>query len=315
MIAAARTNDVKQAAEVKHMEHKNSFEPENKQNFARASKAMRHTLGLGVALAMVGSTALAVSFAIALDGCAGSSSKDKNMPVSGATSTILPPAPVASPSALPDAPAVATKKKAPVWVSTISYKDTDDGISFRYPRTFKLMPEKTEAGSPLPDPVPTNFVQPGGVTLATISQPGNPASSFFKVSVNQGITQEKCWQFSNPSPEVVKSNPPVDPSDGSIPILASVRGVQYSKVENATEQTDVKYFHHFVPGTAGNELGACYEFALGVEESANNTKPVDYMAAFDKLERILTTVKIQDEAEQTKAVTASVAKPNVAKQK
>lgn len=291
------------------MEHKNQFEPENKISFGRASKAMRHTLGLGVALTMVASTALAVSFAIALDGCSSTSNKDKNVPVSGTSSTILPPSPSTS-SSLPDAPSATAskvgKKRSAVWVSTISYKDTEDGVSFRYPRTFKQLPQLTEDGSPLPDPLPMNFVQPGGVTLATIGQTGDPSSSFFKVSVNQGMTQEKCYQFSTPSPEAVKSNPPVDPSDGSIPVLASVRGVQYSKVENATEQTDVKYFHHFVPGTAGNQIGACYEFALGVEEVPNNTKPVDYMAAFDKLERILTTVKIDAEPGQDKSVTASV---------
>jgi hypothetical protein len=293
------------------MEHKNSFEPENKNSFGRASKAMRHTLGLGVALTMVASTALAVSFAIALDGCS-STGKNKNVPVSGTSGTILPAVPNTN-SNLPDAPSVAAsktgKKKSAVWVSTISYKDAEDGVSFRYPRTFKQLPPLTEDGSPLPDPLPMNFVQPGGVTLATIGQTGDPSSSFFKVSVNRGMTQEKCFQFSTPSPEAVKSNPPVDPSDGSIPVLASVRGVQYSRVENATEQTDVKYFHHFVQGTAGNQIGACYEFALGVEEVPNNTKPVDYMAAFDKLERILTTVNIDGEPGRDKSVTASVTRP------
>lgn len=293
------------------MNDKKSFDPETNYDFGRASKAVRHTLGVGISLTLVCTTILAVAFAITLDGC---SSHDQKTTVSGPKTTIVPNvAPSPSPVSLPDAPAVTTKKKAPVWTSTLTYKNDDDGVSFRYPRSYKLMPEKTEALAPLPDPLPTNFSQPGGVTLATIGQTGESVSSFFKVSVNKGLTQEQCWQFATPSAEAVKNNPPVDPSDGSIPILASVRGVQYSKVENATEQTDVKYFHHFVPGNAGNSVGACYEFALGVEESANNTKPVDYMALFDKMERILTTVKIQSEQP---AVTASVpAKPSVRSEK
>ncbi|MFI5105201.1 MAG: hypothetical protein ACHP79_09785 [Terriglobales bacterium] len=288
---------------MKDMKSFDSNEAKSQHDFGRASQAMRHTLGVGVSLTLVCTTVLAVAFAIALDGC---SSKEKQTTVSAPNTTIVPAAPLPSPATLPDAPAVTTKKKAPVWVSTLTYKNPDDGVTFRYPRTFKLMPEPVSGNSPLPDPVPVNFSQPGGVTLATIGQTGDSASSFFKVSVHQGLTQEQCWQFANPSPEAVKSNPPVDPTDASLPIMASVRGVQYSRVENATEQTDVKYFHHFVPEAAGEKSGACYEFALGVEESANNTKPVDYMALFDKMERILTTVKIP--SEQPAAVTASVTK-------
>ena len=54
------------------------------------------------------------------------------------------------------------------------------------------------------DPVPMNFVQPGGVALAAVAVPESAypnsdlASAFFNVSVNKALSAEQCGEFSVP---------------------------------------------------------------------------------------------------------------------
>ena len=67
-------------------------------------------------------------------------------------------------------------------------------------------------------------------------------------------------------------------------------------MENGTEQNDLRYYHHF-------ENGACYEFVMAVEEADGKAKPIDHFELFDKLERILATVKMRSDV--VPAVTAN----------
>jgi hypothetical protein len=108
--------------------------------------------------------------------------------------------------------------------------------------------------------------------------------------VNKGVTAEQCSKFATtPEPTEAVTNPPVDADDDSIfPVKANILGVEFAKAESVTEQREARYYHHF-------ENGACYEFALGVEDAPGTTKPVDHLQVFDKLERIMTTVKIKSE--------------------
>ena len=76
-----------------------------------------------------------------------------------------------------------------------------------------------------------------------------------------------------------------------------VRGREFTRVENGTEQTDTRYYHHF-------ENGACYEFVLAVAESPDNKTAVDHFELFDNLERIMASVEIKSGAPAS--VTASV---------
>src|ERR1043166_1838245 len=86
-----------------------------------------------------------------------------------------------------------------------------------------------------------------------------------------------------------RRHPPVDADEDSIvPAKTNILGVEFAKTESFTDQTEARYYHHF-------ENGACYEFALGVEDAPGTTKPVDHLQVFDKLERILTTVKIKSD--------------------
>jgi len=149
-----------------------------------------------------------------------------------------------------------------------------------------------------------NFVEPGGQTLTTLVLPGTRASSYFKVSVNKSVNAEKCGKFaSTPEQSEAVTNPPVDANDDLIaPEKTNVLGVDYSKAESVTEQSEARYYHHF-------ENGACYEFALGVEDAPKTVKPVDHLQVFDKLERILTTVKIKTEPAPAVAASEPIAQP------
>ena len=187
--------------------------------------------------------------------------------------------------------AVIEKKKAIKHASTATYKNSTYGISFRYPKTYTMLtPEKDSKESAWPDPVAMNFTEPGGETLTTLVLPGTRASSYFKASVNKGATAEQCSKFATtPEPTETSTNPPVDAEDDSIvPVKTNILGVEFAKAESVTEQSEARYYHHF-------ENGACYEFALGVADAPGTTKPVDHLQVFDKLERIMTTVKIKSD--------------------
>jgi len=162
-----------------------------------------------------------------------------------------------------------------------------------------LVPDTDNKDSAWPDPVAMNFAEPGGETLTTLVLPGTRASSYFKTSVNKGLTADQCSKFAtvpesaeaavNPPVDGTEAsiNPPVDADDDSIvPVKTNVLGVEFAKTESFTDQSEARYYHHF-------ENGACYEFALGVEDAPGTTKPVDHLQVFDKLERIMTTVKIK----------------------
>jgi hypothetical protein len=187
--------------------------------------------------------------------------------------------------------AVIEKKKAIKHASTATYKNSTYGISFRYPKTYTMLtPEKDSKESAWPDPVAMNFTEPGGETLTTLVLPGTRASSYFKASVNKGVTAEQCSKFATtPEPTEISTNPPVDAEDDSIvPVKTNILGVEFAKAESVTEQSEARYYHHF-------ENGACYEFALGVADAPGTAKPVDHLQVFDKLERIMTTVKIKSD--------------------
>ena len=261
--------------------------------------ALQRLFCINVPATMVLSATLAVVFAVALDGC---SKHNENKQAVSTHSPSQPSGPSLSsplPTPTPVNEAVTPKKKPVVKrSSTISYKEDNYGVSFRYPRKYTLMtPEKAKQNADMLEWIPMNFVQPGGSTVATIELPSGSAISFFNVNVNKGLSADECSKFADPAPTQTDSNSPVSTDDGSVPSKVEINGMEFSKVDSATEQLDTRYYHRF-------ENGVCYEFAMGVEESPDTTKPVDHLDVFDKLERILATVKIKPERESS--VTASV---------
>lgn len=142
-------------------------------------------------------------------------------------------------------------------------------------------------------PVPTNFAQPGAVTIVSVEMPRSSypgtdfASAFFNVSVNRSLAAAECGQFAVP----------VHVDNGTVPdSKIKLGGMEFAELEDAMQQSDAKYYHVF-------ENGACYEFALGMgtlgsdthDESGDGISPVDRGDVFRKLEKILATVKIQPE--------------------
>jgi hypothetical protein len=153
-----------------------------------------------------------------------------------------------------------------------------------------------------------NFVQPGGVNVTSLALPGGATSSMFDVRINKNLTADECGKFAEPGSSEVGSNLPVDSTDGLAPSTLSFNGMDFTRAENVTERTDARYYHHFEAANSGNQAdsksGVCYEFALAVEDSLDSTKAVDHVDPLEKLERILSTVKIKPET--VPAVTASV---------
>jgi len=246
---------------------------------------------------------------------------------------------MATPGNMPALPQTAAKPAAKKIVhkrpANLTYADKTSGVSFQYPRKYDL---KTgdEAGKLVSSiPLPMDFMQPGGVALAAVELPeatynGNDlAAAFFNVSVNRSLTAKQCEEFAAPQPETAK------PADSSAPADASVQATQGVPPAPTTQparpepvqaaaqssklilgdlelqgteavtgegirQSDAKYFHVF-------QNGACYEFAVNVTTAAPDSqltmKHVDREKAFQQLEKILATVKVETVAAPEVAAT------------
>jgi hypothetical protein len=219
--------------------------------------------------------------------------------------SIEQPAPVNPPSVVTPAPVMAAAQPAPVTpmpakkrvqhkAPMATYTEPDYGLSFRYPKNYILKtgdePAKDLAGT---GPVQTDFIQPGGITVAALqlprsSYPGTDfTSAFFSVSVNSGLSQEQCQQFAFPKSEHPENEPALAPAK------VKLGGKDFSMVENlgdsAKHEPSTKYFHHF-------ENGNCYEFSMGlstIDDTVAGIKPVNRSLVFGKLEQILASVKVQ----------------------
>jgi hypothetical protein len=272
-------------------------------------KSIRNTMIIGLPLTTVLSGVLAIGFAVALDGCSSKENKkpaqtSQNQSAQPSVATAQP-TPVASPT--PEA--VAKKKTVVKKPTTVIYADNTNGISLRYPRKFTLTTgEKAKNDVAMEERLPMNFVQPGGVNVTSLELPGGVTSSMFDIRINKNLSADECSKFAEPGVSDVGSNLPVDSTDVLAPSKLSMNGLDFTRAENVTERTDARYYHHFegaqLDDKTASKSGVCYEFALAVEDSLDTTKAVDHQDQLDKLERILSTVKIKSEA--APAVTASV---------
>jgi hypothetical protein len=277
------------------------------------------------------------------------------------------PAPIAQPASKP-----AKKKSAPRKPAIVNYTDKTYGVTFEYPRRYAIETGDAATELVMSNPVPMNFVQPGGVALAAVELPETNyantdfSSAFFNVSVHKTLTVDQCGEFSVPQPknvqktaetsektteataetkevkpdsttaaastttasttEVAKQEKPTLPSDSKSdaqsasaqaaateqsssvkPAATTGSPADSSSASNAklmlgdlelrateavsgegTRQSDSKYFHIY-------QNGACYEFALNVTTDASEeglVKHVDRDKVFNRLEQILSTVKI-----------------------
>jgi len=260
---------------------------------------MGRIFGFGIPATAVMAAALAVVFAVAIDGC---SSKNKQTSQNVNPSSTLASAAVPSPTPAAT-PAVVAKKKTTKRPATVTYSDKTSGISFRYPWKYKLLtPDKGDEAKAELAKLPTNFMNASASSIVAVELSNDPVTSFMNVSVVKGISADQCRQFAMSSPQS-NNETPIETDDESGVSKVSLRGVEFSKADEVTEQLEARYYHHFEPGLDKN-TGSCYEFALGISEPPESTNTVDEAARFQQLERIFGTVKIQPE--QVQVITASV---------
>jgi hypothetical protein len=252
-------------------------------------------------------TSLLIITSFAAVGC--SKSKEPTRVSGSGSSQLSSSASVTPTPTMPSAPAVSekpvTKKVAKKRPATVTYKDVASGVSFQYPRKYAL---KTGDEAKLEwnglGPVPMNFLEPGGVTVAAVVLPQNSypgtdfASGFFNISVNRSLSMETCGKFG--------LTDVVHPDEPATATKVKVGGKEFDQVEDfggeAIKQADAKYYHLY-------ENGACYEFALGLGTAGygieEGIEPVDRAEVFSKLEKILATVKLQPVAEKEVTVAKS----------
>ena len=236
-------------------------------------------------------------------------SSDKGQPATTNTQSAVAPPVVSNPPSAPTAPVLQAEakpvhKKAVRRVApTLTYADKTSGVSFQYPRKYSLKTGDAADELVSSDPVPMNFVQPGGVAIAAITVPESAypksdlGTAFFDVSMNKALTAEQCGQF--PADKPANPETPETAKVQSSKLMIGDMELQSSETlaSQGTREEAAKYYHVF-------ENGTCYEFALKVATMGVETegaKHVDREEVFKKLEGILATVKIAAPADPVTA--------------
>jgi hypothetical protein len=177
-----------------------------KEKWAKETKNLNNiATGLSGNIHALAFSALLIACSIAV-GC----SSDKPKPVTANNQT-----PVAqTPSPIAPAPAMlAESKPAPKKIvrrkpATVNYTDKTYGVTFEYPRRYAIETGDAAAELLLSNPVPMNFVQPGGIALAAVELPETSyvntdfSSAFFDASVHKSLTADQCTEFAVPQPKV-----------------------------------------------------------------------------------------------------------------
>jgi hypothetical protein len=257
-------------------------------------------------LAMIASFAL-LGLLLAVTACSKQSPKPALVSVSTPT-TMTSATPVIQAAALGTqvgAQANAAKKVPRKRFANVTFRDPNSGVSFVYPRKFALATGDKANAKFDNDVVPMNFVQPGGVTVATVAVPNalypgtDFADGFFAVNVNRSLSEQECSHFafvdtSDPDGEPIDAQKvKVGPADGSkeMEMTSEFAG-------SATRQAEAQYYHNY-------ENGACYEYVLGLGTAGYGTKqgiePVNRDQVFARLEKILASVKTHPVAQQPAA--------------
>jgi len=247
-------------------------------------------------LAMIAGFAI-LGLLLVVSACSKQSPKPALVGVSSPASSSAAPAAAAVPVTAPTtaaSPATAkkTSKKRP---ANVTYSDANSGVSFLYPRKFaltsgdKTQPQLAAMGM---NEVPMNFVQPGGVAVATVALPGGSypgtdfASAFFNVNVNRSVSEQECERFALVDTRNADGEA-IDPEKVKIGSTDMEMTSDFSA--NAIKQAETEYYHSY-------ENGACYEYVLGLGTEGFATEGgvehVNRDEVFAKLERILASVKI-----------------------
>ena len=134
-------------------------------------------------------------------------SSNNQIPVTQAQVQVQPmPAPLAQPVSKPAPKKTVTRKPA-----TVNYTDKSTGLTFEYPRRYAIETGSAATELLMSNPIPMNFIQPGGVALAAVELPESSFantdfdSAFFNVSVNKSLTADQCNEFAVPQPKAITS--------------------------------------------------------------------------------------------------------------
>jgi hypothetical protein len=225
---------------------------------------------------------------------------------------LTPPQTMASNLPVPEVSKPAVKKVQKKRPATKMYADKTYGVSFEYPKKYEI-----EIGDKAKDLLASGAVtaKQVGEVLAAVELPGTVfpdtdfAGAFFSVSVDKGVTAEQCGGALEKKAVVTEPTPAADtPVETKQEVSSTGTSETQPVMEDqskrilgdselhATEivtgegarQSDAKYFRTF-------QNDACYEFTLNVTTVGNDDatmKHVDRDRAFDRLEKILATVKI-----------------------
>jgi hypothetical protein len=282
-----------------------------------APQTMARVASSGKAVLAPLAALLIATLALGTSGCSKSKTGQNNQPSQISTPQT---AAVSSAAISPEAAVVQPESgkknvKGPVrrLSSLRTYKDSDSGLSFVYPRKSMLKTgDKAEEDVVAQDRLPMGYVAPGGLTLALVEIHSNPkeGSDLFAISANKEITKQQCDQFATQSAgadktsdEAAANQQPVSQSGSKL----TFRGVDYSEFEKQGEQQNVRYYHRFVPNISNT--GTCYEFGMlaNVEpqqQGLDQTSKTDHKNVFAKLEKILASVKLDSQEKKTEVIQA-----------
>ena len=287
-----------------------------------AANAVTRVVPSGKAVIAPFAALLITAFALGSAGCGKSKnnnqSANQSQPVTQSVSNqnLAETAPSTIPVAVnqPDS-GKKTSVKGPVRRASVrTFKDSDSGISFLYPRKAVLKAgEHAEKDSTSQNRLPMSYIAPGGSTLASVellSNKKDEMGDLFLLNVNDELTADQCGQFPADS-QIRSDNSSTDSSADQQPVYApglktTFRGVEYSELDKQTDQGVIRYYHRFVRGDSGDK-GVCYEFSMLVnaepKQDADVSASSEHKDVFTKLEKILASVKIEskksDEAVET----------------
>jgi hypothetical protein len=243
-------------------------------------------------LAMIAGFAI-LGLLLVMSACSKQSSKPALIGVSNTASrpaSVPTTSAVSATAAIPSAPIKKTHKQRP---TNVTYSDASSGVSFLYPRKFELTSGgKAQLELTSVSDVPMNFVQPGGIAVASVALPDGSypdtdfAAAFFNVNINRGVSEAECQHFA----AVDASNSDGEPVDAEKVKVGSTDMEMTSTFSADTmHQVETQYYHSFNNGT-------CYEYILGLGTEGFATEGgiehVNRDEVFTKLKKILATVKI-----------------------
>jgi hypothetical protein len=222
------------------------------------------------------------------------------------TSTTV--AQAATPASKPTTPKKARRHRP----ANVTYRDAGSGLSFVYPRQYgvtigeKAAPQFGDMGK-----APMNFVEPGGITVATVTVPDTMypgtdfTTAFFNINLHRNLTEGQCSQFAFTDKQDADGEA-ADPDKAPEKVTVGSKNMDTMDnfAGNALEQAEAKYYHSY-------ENGDCYEYVLGLGTAGFGTGTVDAVdrdMVFGKLEKIMATVKVHRDVPVEQAPEVEVAK-------